>query len=95
MTKSELRGCRRVCMDNPGELQDQLAEAMKDLREKGVPEAKVRAMARDPAWIASLFPPQSLGAIREVAEVMVSTQCAECAVDKAYWHPRYGSRNPR
>lgn len=91
----EMRGCRRVCKDKPGEIQEQLADAIKALREQGVPEAKVRTMARDPVWIASLFPPHSLGAIREVAEAMVSTECAECAVDKAYWHPRYGSRNPR
>jgi len=93
--KDEVRGCRRVCKDKPGEIQVQLADAIKELREKGMPEAKVRAMARDPVWIASLFPPHSLGAIREVAEAMVATECAECAVDKAYWHPRYGGRNPR
>jgi hypothetical protein len=63
---------------------------MKERRDRGVQEAKLRAMARDPVWIATLFPPQSLGAIMEVAEAMVVAQCAECAVDKACRHPRYG-----
>lgn len=92
---NEIRGCRNVCKDTPGELQDQLVDAIRELREKGIPEAKVRTLARDPVWVSGLYPPHSIGAVKEVAEAMVSSECAECAIDKVYWHPRYGSRNPR
>ena len=45
---------------------------------------------------ASVAKAQACGlTVKEVAEAMVSSECAECAVDKVYWHPRYGSRNPR
>jgi hypothetical protein len=34
---NEICGCRQVCKDDPGELQDPIAKAIRELREKGVP----------------------------------------------------------
>lgn len=77
-------GCRAVCNGKPGEVMDQLEAAFRTLRAQGVSEVRALVISRDPDQLMRLFPSDSLGAMRGVAESFVRSCCAECAVNLAY-----------
>jgi hypothetical protein len=56
----------------------------KGLRAKGVSEAQALLLAADPEQVAALLPGDSLGALAGTAAAIVSSGCAECAVNLAY-----------
>ncbi len=76
--------CRPVCGDAPGEVMDELVAAFARLRAQGISEAQALLASRDPERVRDLFPTDGMGGLRATAEAMVSSGCAECAVNKVY-----------
>lgn len=81
---SRAPGCRSVCNGTPGDVVDDLAAAFRAMRVKGTSEAEALRFARDPVELARLCSERSLGSLKGVAEVLVFSGCAECAVNLAY-----------
>jgi hypothetical protein len=76
--------CRTVCNGKPGDVVEQLIVAFKGLRARGWSEEQALNLSRDSKQVAALLPNSSLGALHSVAEAVVLTGCAECAVNYAY-----------
>lgn len=77
-------GCRTVCKGAPGEDMMQLVAAFKNLRTQGLTEAQALLLAADPEQVSAMLPGDSLGALAGTAAAIVSSGCAECAVNLAY-----------
>jgi len=76
--------CRVVCNDKPGDVMLELINALRRLRGKGLREEDALVAARDPKLLMRLVPDTSLGGLEGVAQSLVSSSCAECAVNWAY-----------
>lgn len=81
---TKVPGCRAVCRDVQGDLMSQLIAAFKNLRTQGASEEQSLNIALDSIQLAHLFSENSLGRLHSVAKAMVTSGCAECAVNFAY-----------
>jgi len=76
--------CRVVCNGSPGKVMEELIFAFRVLRSQGISEEQVLLCSRDPDQVIRLLPGGSAGTVRGVAAALVSTGCAECAVNHAF-----------
>jgi len=76
--------CRVVCNGSPGKVMEELIFAFRVLRSQGISEEQVLLCSRDPDQVIRLLPSTSPGTVHGVAAALVSTGCAECAVNLAF-----------
>ena len=82
--KTSAPGCRTACNGKPGEVVEHLVVAFEALRVQGVSEEQAQLVSRDPKQVACLLSNHSLGSLHGIADAIVSSGCAECAVNYAY-----------
>jgi len=76
--------CRAVCTNLPTTVMDELVEALAKRRNAGLTEAEALLLVGQASSLARLFPEGSLGKLAAVAESLINSGCATCAVNMAY-----------
>lgn len=77
-------GCGAVCRGSFPLQYDELIAVWKFLKDNGLSEDLARELASDAGQLAGALIEHGYGPLAGIAAALVTSQCADCAVDSAY-----------